>query len=369
MSGSKRFLLQLAVTLLSLSAVWSQDTGSASLAGHVQFGQSAAGLIARLYSPKSSIATKPAAGDARRVRIAFIGSDGQFQFSGLKSGTYLLEIYTGQQLLYQSVVSTQDSEPLEIDLGGALIFKKKNWRPADMAADPNSGVFVLDHDGGVSKLSPNPQAPQIETLFHLRRTYQGYAIAASAEFIYVAANSHLGCSLIRYSMSSRVTSERLLEPGGLCTGIASDGMTIYVTMPTRGEICVLTSWDASCHSWGVGGTKTAGPLAFDRIGNRLIVGDESGNAFIVSVANGTNQLLVSNLGWITSIAASRTHILVGSGTTVFSISRADDRREIPPPSLQSLTGGHIVGVVVDGSDNAWFADWDKELVEGPLPLN
>jgi hypothetical protein len=38
-------------------------------------------------------------------------------------------------------------------------------------------------------------------------------------------------------------------------------------------------------------------------------------------------------------------------------------------SLQSLTGGHIVGVAVDATDKAWFADFDKELVQGPLPLN
>jgi hypothetical protein len=367
--SSKRFLLQLAAILVFLSAAWSKDTGSATLTGHIQFNQSTVGLVARLYSPKSSITTQQAQSDARRVRVAFIGADGQFQFSGLQSSSYLLEIYAGQQLLYQKVVSTQDPQPLEIELG-APIFKKKNWRPSDMTADPTAGVFVLDHEGGISRLTANPQAAKIDLLFRLKPTYRGNALAATSDSIYVVAQSDLGCSLIRFSLSNRKTNERLLGPKLTCTGIAANGTTLYVTTPESNEICVLASWDkSSCRGWTVGNTQTQGPMTFDRIGNRLLLGDQSGNLYAVSVADGSNQLLTSGLGWIASIAASQAHILIGSGSTVFSFSRADNQRETPPSSLQSLTGGHIVGLAVDGSGSAWFADWDKELVEGPLPLN
>jgi hypothetical protein len=372
MRNSKSVFLQIICGVICLSALWAQDIGSSSITGHVQLTQNTAPLIARLYSPKASIAQQSAQAesDTRRVRVAFIGTDGGFQFPGLLPGSYLLEIYIGERLLYQKVVSTQDPQPLEIAVSTVLVFKKHDWRPGDMTADPSSGVFVLDSNGGVSKLSADQQSARIDTLFQLKGAYQGYAVAASADSVYVAANSQLGCSLIKYSLSSKATTERLLGSHDQCAGIATDGTAIYVTMPQRNEIWYLDSWDAASHrNWSVSGTKSLGPMAFDNIGNRLIVADHSGNAFSVSKSDGASKLLASNLGWVNSIAASRQHILVASGTKVLSLSRADNREENPPLSLQSLTGGHIVGVAVDASDRAWFADWDKELVQGHLPLN
>jgi hypothetical protein len=81
------------------------------------------------------------------------------------------------------------------------------------------------------------------------------------------------------------------------------------------------------------------------------------------------QLLASNLGTVQSIATSRYHILVASGKKVLFLARSDNRGENPPAGLQSLTGGHIVGVAVDATDRLWFADYDNKLVAGPFPLS
>jgi hypothetical protein len=124
------------IALTCLVVAWSQDSGPAKIAGHVQFGQTTTPLVARLYSPKISQAQQSAQqveGDVRRVRIAYVGDDGRFEFQGLRADSYLLEIYSGDRLLYQKVVSTQDSQPLEITIAGGnestQSFKKKGWRP------------------------------------------------------------------------------------------------------------------------------------------------------------------------------------------------------------------------------------------------
>jgi hypothetical protein len=51
------------------------------------------------------------------------------------------------------------------------------------------------------------------------------------------------------------------------------------------------------------------------------------------------------------------------------VDRFNNRGEAAPAGLQSLTGGHIVGVTVDALDQLWFADYDKKIVEGPFPLS
>jgi hypothetical protein len=239
-----------------------------------------------------------------------------------------------------------------------------------LASHPASGVFVLASSGEVSRVVDDQQGARIETLFRLQGSYQGVAIAADAQSVYVAAMSHLGCSVIRYSLSDKKKAERILGMREQCAGIATDGTSIYVTFPQKREIRFQRSWDSEPRSWSVSDAETLGPISFDGLGNRLIAADDlSGKAYAISTSDGTAHLLASNLGWVNSIAVCRQHILVASGNKILSLNRSDDRGENPPPSLQALKGGHIVGVAVDASDRVWFADYDNELVRGPLPLN
>src|SRR5437016_875014 len=106
MDNVNRIFLQMFVVLVCLATVWPQDMGSASITGRVQLDQSTTSLIARLYSPKSEDSqnqqTVPRGEAAsHRVRIAFVGADGRFEFPSLQRGSYLLEIYSGERLLYQ----------------------------------------------------------------------------------------------------------------------------------------------------------------------------------------------------------------------------------------------------------------------------
>jgi hypothetical protein len=314
---------------------------------------------------------------SRRVRVASIGPDGRFEFPGLRPGSYLLEIYSGDRLLYQKVVSTQDTQPIEITFAvqpgrskSAAVFKRKGWQPTDLTSNAASGVFVLDNNGGVSKLEQNQNGPQIEALFRTAGNTQLLSVAASADSVYALASPSIGCTVYRYSPASKAVTQRLLAPNERCFGVATDGTALYFTMPARNEIWYLDSWDSqSLHRWSLTDITEPGYLIYDNAGRRLIVADTSGKAYAVSLGNGKTQFLASNLGVVQSMTTSKSHILAASGTKILFLARSDNHGENPPPALQSLTGGHIVGVTVDVNDAVWFADYDKKLVEGPIPLN
>jgi len=375
----QQLLLRILIVFSCLCQLtWTQDTGSASIDGIVNLGQApGTTLVVRLYSPKSMAnpAQQSANPAPRRVRVAFLSTDGHFQFSNLRPGSYLLEIYSGDRLLYQKVVSTQDSQPLQISLNlvtsQPLVFQTRDWQPLDMTSDVRSGIFVLDKSGAISKIVVVQNAPRIDPVFHLKSVYQGYALSAAQDAIYVLAESKQGCFVVRYSFVDKKSSDRVVaEPKLGCAGIATDGNAIYVTIPPKKEIRYFTSWSApSYQTWALNDADALGPLFFDKMGHRLLVGDTSGRAYSILVPNGSRQLLASNLGWINSMAVSQRHILVASGTKILSLARSDGHGENPPSGLNSLTGGHIEAVVVDGNDRVWFADYDNKLVRGPLPLD
>ena len=250
-------------------------------------------------------------------------------------------------------------------------FQSQGWQPGDLTSNPSSGMFALDTAGGVSRLvADQPGSPRIERLFKLRGNESGYALAATADAVFVASFNKLGCTVFRYSLASRTVSQRLVAVHERCVGITTDGSAFYVTFPARNEIRFWDSWEASSpHIWPLSGVDSPGCVAFDVLDHRLIVADASGNAYAISIPDGTKQLLASNLGMVQSIATSRFHILVASGKKVLFLARSDNRGENPPAGLQSLTGGHIVGVAVDAADRLWFADLDNKLVAGPFPLS
>jgi hypothetical protein len=250
------------------------------------------------------------------------------------------------------------------------ILQAKDWQPADLTFNPSLGLFALDSRGGVSRLLIDQGSPRIENLFRLKSAYSGYALSASATSVFVSSGSSLGCTVFKYDISSKTVSQRLVAVKERCIGIAADGTGgFYVTVPDRKEIRYWDRWDdPSVRSWDFVDTDSLGNLVFDSVGHRVIVADASGNAYAISVPDGKKQRLASNLGVVTSIAASRFHIILASGKSVLFLGRSDSHGENPPAGLQQLTGGHIVGVAVDASDDLWFADYDKKLVKGPFSL-
>lgn len=249
-------------------------------------------------------------------------------------------------------------------------FQINNWRPADLASNTSSNIFSLSNDGGVFRLVQNRQGPSgLEKLFAIGSAYSPYAVTATSDAVFVAASSKIGCTVFRYTLASQKKDQRLVTQGQRCAGIATDGTTLFLTFPDQKEIRYLKGWDAPVQSWSFEGADDPGYIIYDELGRRLIVADASGKAYSVSAADGSKQLLASNLGSVSSMAVSRFHILVASGNKVLFLARSDGHGENPPAGLQSLTGGIISGVAVDGSDSLWFADYDKRLIEGPFPLS
>jgi hypothetical protein len=114
--------------------------------------------------------------------------------------------------------------------------------------------------------------------------------------------------------------------------------------------------------------KTPSYLAFDNIRHRLIVASD-GSAYAISIPNHKKQLLASDIGDVSSISASRFHVLVASGKRVVFLARSDNRKKNSPASLQSMKKGEIAGIVVDSNDQLWIADSARKLVAGPFLLN
>ncbi len=252
-----------------------------------------------------------------------------------------------------------------------MTYKARNWRPSDLSTAGSIGLVALDHNGGVSRLETDGKESDIDTLFRVPRSYQASVVTASADAIFVGANSVVGCTVFRYALADKAISQKLLGAHQHCAGIATDGKAIYLSMPDQREIKHWDSWDAaSAKNWSIGGVEQDQPasMVFDPIGHRIIVAGSSGKAYAISVGDGKGQVIASNLGAVTSIAVSTLHILFGTGNKVLFVARSDNRAENPPADLR-LTGGHVVGVAVDASGNLWFADSDRQLVEGPIPLS
>jgi len=283
--------------------------------------------------------------------------------------------YTGYTLLLLSSqvesVGVASLPPANSAQSPPTRFEEAGWQPTDLTINPTSGLFALDASGGVSRLIADPKAtPRIENLFRVGASYSSTAVAASSDSVFVAANAQLGCTVYRYSLATKTVSKRLLAVHETCFGVATDGNTLYLTLPDRKEIRYWDSWDAaSAKIWSLAGIGKPGCLEFDATGRRLIVTDDSGKAYAVSIPGGKIQLLTSDLGSVQSIAASKFQIIAASGTKLLFIGRFENRGEDPPAGLGSLTGGHIVGVAVGALDGLWFADYDKKLVEGPFPLS
>jgi hypothetical protein len=249
--------------------------------------------------------------------------------------------------------------------------ERSGWQPSDLASNETSGVFALDSSGGVSKLDPaQPGSGAVEKLFQIGRHESGYALAASADSVFLAVGSRLGCTVYRYTLASKAVTSRLLAVSQRCVGIATDGVALYLTMPEQKEIRIWDTWDASSwHSYTLGELGAPGYLAFDRAGHRLIVADSPTNAaYSVSIPEGRTQLISGNLGIVQSIAVSRFHILFASGKKVLFIARSDNHGENPPVGWPPLPNGNLVGVAVDRSQKLWVADYDHKMVTGPFPL-
>lgn len=249
-------------------------------------------------------------------------------------------------------------------------FEKKGWDIDDLTSNSISGIFAMESDGEVSKLSIGSKGTaKVETLFRLPSAYEAHSISASSDAIFVSSQRGQGCIVHRYSLATKQLNQKVMSDSDRCFGIATDGRAVYVSLPDRNEIRYWDTWDApSTNTWSVAGAKSPGYLFFDGRGNRLLLADADGRAYAISVPAGESQPLASNLGYVNGIAASQFQTLVASGDKVLFLARSDNHGENPPPGLQSFPGGRIVGVAVDADDNLWIADYDLKVVEGPFPL-
>ena len=253
----------------------------------------------------------------------------------------------------------------------AATYQQPKWTPTDLTAQGAMGsmVIALDISGGVSSIQRDSQGPAINLLFTIPATYQGAAVAADANYVYASANSPLGCTVFRYTLSNHAKDQRLIAMRTQCRGIATDGNTLYIVTPSNQSILYSRSWTATPGSWAVNTTSTLLTLSYDGFGKRLITSSTDGKAYGVSTTDGASQLLTTGLGYAESMAASSQYIIAASGKTLLFRTRANNQGVDPPKGVGPLPGGSLVGVAVDQGGGLWVADVDKNVVVGPYLLN
>jgi hypothetical protein len=254
------------------------------------------------------------------------------------------------------------------DIRPALtVYQQKNWRPVDLTFHPDGGLFVLDAEGGVSRVRIDQRGIHLETLFRIKGADRPAVLAANAESVFASSNNSIGCTVYRFSLADKVTSQRLFAVGGGgCDGMAADGNTLYLVFPGKKEIRYWTDWGSKfSKSWSFNQINQGGVLTFDSRGGRLLYADGSGTAYAISVPGGEIQPLISHVGVVHSIATGPDYLLMASGKKVLYYSRSDNHGENPPSNLQSLPGGIITGLAIDSTDGVWLTDIDNGLIKGP----
>jgi hypothetical protein len=285
-----------------------------------------------------------------------------------------------QQLQYNLNPQEGNAIPSSIENAkrNTSTYQRKGWRPIDMTFNPISGLLVLDDNRKISSVISDVKGVRLETLpFDIPLSSRPIVLAASKDSVFVSANNSIGCTVFRYSFASKKTSQKVLGNAdvgqGGCDGIATDGVGIFLIIPGRREIRYWSDFNSSSYkSWNSPVPtldSASGVLNFNDACHCLIFAGASGTAYILSPQQGTWSAVTNSLGYVHSITSDSSRILFASGKNVLFYSTINNRRENAPPSMQSLTGGLISGVVIDSTGSAWIADFDEGIIKGPIPLN
>jgi len=251
-------------------------------------------------------------------------------------------------------------------------YDEQGWHPLDLTLDPNAGLFALDRDGKVLRITQDQNGIHLQQLFQLPAAFRPAAIAANQDSVYVSSNSETGCNVFQYSFGSGQRSQRNVggRPTG-CDGIATYGAGLFLAFPGSQEIRYWSAWsDKTTQSFSAPESFPNCVIHFDTYGRRLLFAGPTGNAFALALDTRQWSKLTSNLGYVNSIAVTPSSLLFASGGKVLFIARNNKNSGLNPPAgMESLGAGLISGVAVDSSNAAWITDYDKSSVRGPFSLN
>jgi hypothetical protein len=133
--------------------------GGSTLSGHITVGapvraqtqaQAALPLLtARLYFSKQT--GKPAL-------LTYTDAAGNFRFTDVPAGSYLLEIYVGDRMLYQKVVTLRGDMKLDIHLGDVVVVERVRLeqRHRRILTEPEFQGKVTVYVGDIHKTKPFP---------------------------------------------------------------------------------------------------------------------------------------------------------------------------------------------------------------------
>jgi hypothetical protein len=280
--------------------------------------------------------------------------------------------YNSGSSTYTYFTLVRISRDLQRSQASPLELKQKDWYPVDLTFNPTAGLFALDRDGGVAKVSVDQGSIHLQALFRLPRTSRASALTSNQDSIFVSTSNPTGCTVYQYSLASKKTTTRIVGQH-LCDGIATDGKGIFVAFPKDGEIRYWPTWGApTFQSFDLPESSEATHycvLHYDPFGQRLLFAGASGRSYALPLPAGKWSDFASQVGYVHSIDADSNHVLFASGSKVLFYARVGNTGENPPVGMRSLKIGTIYGVAVDSSDSVWIVDHDNSLIRGPFPLD
>jgi len=297
--------------------------------------------------------------DARRT---LIGNSATVQ------DTYFTSSGNSQFTFYTLLRISRDIQRM---LPAPAEYDQNGWHPLDLAFDPSAGLFVLDRDGKILKITQDQSGIHLQQLFQLPGALRPDAIAASQDSVYVSSNGPTGCNIFQYSFANRRPSQRNVSGGTQgCYGIATYGAGLFVAFPSNQEVRYWPAWSSqTTRSFTLPEAVPNCVLHYDVYGQRLLYAGPTGNAFAMSLDTGRWSKITSNLGYVNSIAVTPASLLFASGGKVLFVARANNSGLNPPPGMASLGAGMVSGIAVDSTNAAWITDYDKSSIRGPFALN
>ncbi len=345
-------------------------------------------LTVRLSPPKNS---------AQSVIVTTTGADGGFAVNA-SDGTYYVEVDQFERQIYGHVLNVSSNSLLEIKLeAGSIktvscgeqaaapvdlathavdVFRlvssgASDWKPIDEAFDASTGLVVLDRYGRVTRVSQTPAGKNGDVLFELPQGFSPNVIGAGTGSIFVLATNKIGCTVFKYTLASKSLSNRLVGMGNeICTGIAADGPSVYIAFANVHRIKYWEDWQSGNEvNIEVDFSQYGGLLAVDRSSHKALLGDGTGNLFLIDPVKRNGVKVASFGNQPNGIGISSQYVIVVAGSKVISLSRSDLQKGKTPGALAKMPSGRFVGIAIDAGDKAWILDSQHDLLRGPLDLH
>jgi hypothetical protein len=324
--------------------------------------------------------------------VTTTNSDGAFTVRVL-DGQYWLQIFQNGVTVYQNTLGGGGIVPANIALSTVQVDLSKtclpvtavdihglptsfslrssdtrDWRPTDLSFSSAFGLLVLDDSGRVTHIVSNNGNIVSEALFTLPPGSHPVALASGGDKVFVSSNGALGCTIYDYDRNTKRTSPHLLRAGDLCSGVATDGLSLEVAFGNSEIRYFANSNFGKPHSIKMADLTGTSSIVLLPPNQQLFIGDSSGKVYQTSLGDDNHKQVIDHAGPVNSLALSTKYLIIASGDRLLCYTRQDFKVRDPSTCWDASLSGGLVGVRVDLEDRAWVLSRKGDSIIGPITL-